>query len=215
MTRLNNNRAFSLIEILIVIFVIAMGFMGVISMVKSFIVLNYANKNSLLAVVLAQNGMELTRNLRDTDWLNGFDNFTYNICSDGDYDDIPADGHQSLLVFDDRALASSGNIIDLAGAAEGNLTLGQAAKSDKSLIYINTNTSDHKFYYRRDICDSEYKCQKTAFRRVIETVYHRNNTDDDREDDYLTVNVHIYWQDRGVDRSYTLTENLHNYALAF
>jgi len=72
---LNNNpknqKGFTLAELLITIFVFTVGILGIYLVVQnSYATLNYA-KNRLIAIYLAQEGIEIVRNIRDTNWLEG------------------------------------------------------------------------------------------------------------------------------------------------
>ncbi len=62
---------FSILEIITVIFIIATGLVGIMSLVVQNIQIQYVNKNNLIASQLAQEGLELIRNKRDNNWLNG------------------------------------------------------------------------------------------------------------------------------------------------
>lgn len=64
---------FSLLEIIIVIFIITMGLVGILSLVVQNIQVSNVNKNTLIASQLAQEGLELVRNIRDGNWLDGAD----------------------------------------------------------------------------------------------------------------------------------------------
>jgi len=67
----NNRQGFTLIEILIVIFVLGVGLIGAMS----FFSINFNNqfeaKNELIAASLAQEGVDLVRNIRDYNQMNG------------------------------------------------------------------------------------------------------------------------------------------------
>lgn len=62
---------FSILEIVVSIFIIAMGMVGVLSLINQNIQAQYINKNRLIASQLAQEGIELVRNIRDKNWLEG------------------------------------------------------------------------------------------------------------------------------------------------
>ncbi|MDD5071729.1 MAG: prepilin-type N-terminal cleavage/methylation domain-containing protein [Patescibacteria group bacterium] len=66
-----NNSGFSILEIAVVIFVIAMGLVGVLALITQNIQVEHINKNNLIASQLAQEGLELARNIRDNNWLAG------------------------------------------------------------------------------------------------------------------------------------------------
>ena len=61
--------AFTLLETVTVLFIISVGLIGVLSLtIKSANVQN-ENKNLFIASQLAQEGLELVRNVRDTNWI--------------------------------------------------------------------------------------------------------------------------------------------------
>jgi len=72
MIKLNKRQlGFSILEIIVVIFIIAVGLIGVLSLMVQNIQVQYINKNNLVASQLAQEGLELIRNIRDSNWLAG------------------------------------------------------------------------------------------------------------------------------------------------
>jgi prepilin-type N-terminal cleavage/methylation domain-containing protein len=68
---LNSKQGFTILEIIVVIFIITLGMVGVLSLVHQNIQVEYVNKNTIIASQLSQEGLELVRNKRDTNWLNG------------------------------------------------------------------------------------------------------------------------------------------------
>lgn len=64
-------KAFSLVEIIIILFIISMGMLGVLSLIIQNIQSQTYNKNNLIAFQLAQEGIELVRMVRDSNWRNG------------------------------------------------------------------------------------------------------------------------------------------------
>jgi len=60
--------AFSLIELLVSMAIIGIGLLGISSLAAQNIRVQYFNRNSLISAQLAQEGLELARNLRDNDW---------------------------------------------------------------------------------------------------------------------------------------------------
>lgn len=65
-----NKRGFTLVEIIAVLFVVVVGLMGVLSLIVQNIQSQSLNKNNLTAYQLAQEGMELVRKVRDSNWRN-------------------------------------------------------------------------------------------------------------------------------------------------
>jgi len=67
--KISNNLGVSLIEVIAAIMIIAIGMVGVLSLVIQNVQAQYIDKNVLIASGLAQEGLELVRNLRDKNWL--------------------------------------------------------------------------------------------------------------------------------------------------
>lgn len=59
-----------MIEIVVVIFIVSVGILGVMSLIVQNVKSQTYNKNSLIASQLAQEGIEMVRMVRDTNWLN-------------------------------------------------------------------------------------------------------------------------------------------------
>ncbi|HNX11195.1 MAG TPA: type II secretion system protein [bacterium] len=68
-TKKYNQPAFSLLETIVVLFIVTVGLLGVLTLVVNSQKTKTLNKNALVAQYLAQEGMELIRNVRDTNWL--------------------------------------------------------------------------------------------------------------------------------------------------
>ena len=66
---IKNNSGISILEVIVAIMIIAMGLVGVLSLVIQNVKAQYINKNVLIASGLAQEGLELARNIRDLNWL--------------------------------------------------------------------------------------------------------------------------------------------------
>lgn len=68
-----HNKSFTLLEVIIAIFVITVGVIGGIFAIQQTIVLASYSSSRLTAAYLAQEGIEIVRNIRDTNWLEGED----------------------------------------------------------------------------------------------------------------------------------------------
>jgi type II secretory pathway pseudopilin PulG len=62
---------FTLLEVVVAIGIIMTGMLGVMSLVIQNIQIKTVNRNNLVASMLAQEGLELVRNMRDQNWLDG------------------------------------------------------------------------------------------------------------------------------------------------
>lgn len=61
---------FGLIEVTISIYILIMGLLGIMSLLHQSLKAQHINENTLVAAQLAQEGVELVRNIRDNNWLS-------------------------------------------------------------------------------------------------------------------------------------------------
>lgn len=62
---------FSIMEVIAVLAIVSIGLLGVVTLVIQNIQVQFVNKNALIASQLAQEGLELVKAKRDTNWLSG------------------------------------------------------------------------------------------------------------------------------------------------
>ena len=67
---MNSSRGFTIIELVISIFILSVALVGIFSAFSVVIILTSDSADRLTATYLAQEGMEIVRNIRDTNWLN-------------------------------------------------------------------------------------------------------------------------------------------------
>lgn len=208
---------FSLVEVLVVAGIIALAFMGVLGLIRRSITLSYANQNYLSGNLLAQEGLELARYVRDQNWLT---NRTFA----ADLANQIGTGDTTVLVLDARALNARSNIKQLYNSQDGvinppdcglgdSFDLSAYVKSDCALVFQDKN--DGNRYVARVVGgisngDSRYK--KTIFHRLVAVTYHNNGTIDTVADDYLYVASMVYWKDRGSEKYITLGTYLYDYS---
>ena len=98
----SNQKAFSLLEVIIAIFIITVGIIGVVNLVNSSISAVAFSKSQVIATNLAQEGLEIVRNMRDSNWLKDIDwDDGLNSCSSGcrvQYDNL------GLLLLSDNPI---------------------------------------------------------------------------------------------------------------
>ncbi len=70
---MKNNKGFTIIELVITIFILSVAVVGVYNAFSTMVVLTANASNRLIAAYLAQEGMELVRNIRDTNWIKDYD----------------------------------------------------------------------------------------------------------------------------------------------
>ncbi|MEA3398275.1 MAG: prepilin-type N-terminal cleavage/methylation domain-containing protein [Patescibacteria group bacterium] len=105
-----NKNGFSIIEVVAAFTIMTVGMMGVASLSLLNIQANRINKNYLIASMLAQEGLELVRNVRDNNWLTLGNNWNDDITgNDGNYTidynfniddtpDLPTDGGAKMYL---------------------------------------------------------------------------------------------------------------------
>lgn len=70
---IRNKSGFSLIEIMAVLLIVSLGIIGVANLATQSIQAQTINRGSIVAYQLAQEGLEIVRQIRDTNWLQGLD----------------------------------------------------------------------------------------------------------------------------------------------
>lgn len=238
-----NNNGFSLVEVMIVTFIFTMAFIAIVSLIKQAISLSYANKNSFLSVAIAQQGLELSRTIRDQNWMIGY---TYhfatnlvpkNINTSIEADDltkaIPSDGSKAIGIVTDWAVVHQDSTVlnrDKAfelvysnQSSEQNLSglsdsgdISEYVKDPRFKIYECREGTDQTMHYRQKGRNTVVDgCTETPFHRLMEYTYHNGGTPTNIEDDYLYVKAVVYWNDRGKDHYYVLPTYLTNYSWVY
>ena len=77
------NKSFTLIETITAIFILSTGILALSSLISYFISISSISSQRLIAAYLAQEGIEIVRNLRDTNLLSG-KNWDYGL-NDGNW----------------------------------------------------------------------------------------------------------------------------------
>ncbi len=128
--RKNKKNGFTLLEVMLALGVITIGLMGVSSLVLQNIRVQDINKNYLVASMLAQEGLELVRNIRDSNFLQGYDWKSGNISlSNNDIVRGANVGESKEYTIDYNK-----NISDVTTGGMGN---------SKTQLYLNSGKYDH------------------------------------------------------------------------
>ena len=69
----NNDAGFTLLEVMLAIFFLTVGIGGAFMVIQKTVGLSSVSVSRLVAANLAQEGIEIVRNIRDTNWLEGED----------------------------------------------------------------------------------------------------------------------------------------------
>lgn len=233
--------AFTLIEIMVVVSMITVGFVSIIALVQRAIVLYYNNKNVLIANNLAQEGLELARFVRDDNWMTPA---TYPIASNYfarsisvDYGGAnPTDPVQqkdgNLFIFgldsrvssDDSSRASITQFYKRFTAVDnstGNVlainpaclgSVQDCLKLPAAKLYRDETVPTNIINRHLDVAPTASQFP-TGFSRLLVSEYRDpNNTPSDYSDDYLHLESWVYWSDRGQDKFFHLDTDLYDYS---
>ncbi len=113
------NKAFTLIEATVAIFLLTVGTVGAFSLAQKTIAFTSVSSSQLVAAYLAQEGIEIIRNIRDTNYLEG----------------IP---------WDDGLAAASGYRLDYQSTSFPDLSCSDYLKQEGS-FYVCSSDSSAKF----------------------------------------------------------------------
>jgi type II secretory pathway pseudopilin PulG len=115
--------AFSIIEIVTVLFIVSVALLGIMSLIVQNIQSQSYNKQTLMAYQLAQEGIELIRKVRDSNWANNHN-----------------PGHQSIYTFNNNLAPGTyymdyrDSVPHVAGSNTGPLSL------DSNNFYVHGGT---------------------------------------------------------------------------
>ena len=107
---LNKNRGFTILEVLVAVFIITVGGLAAYAMVQQIVFDTFSSSYRLTAAYLAKEGIEIVRNIRDTNWLeaenwdNGLTSTDWAVCALTKYErkvTITPDGDDKLKVVVD------------------------------------------------------------------------------------------------------------------
>jgi len=181
---LNNKKGFLLIELIVAVFVIVVGILSVYFVISQSISKIHESSLRLTAAYLAQEGMEIVRNIRDTNWVKGEENWDEGLGADlaaGEYKEYEAD-------YDDPSLEK----LDCSSCGYEDLS-PLKLKIDEE----NHDEENNKGFYNYDSGD------ETSFRRKIKI--------EKISGEELKVSVEVLWKYKGKENSITVTEILHNW----
>ncbi len=68
---LNIRRGFTIIEVTIALFLLSTGILAAFAVTQHIVIITETASSRLIAAYLAQEGVEIVRNIRDTNWLKG------------------------------------------------------------------------------------------------------------------------------------------------
>lgn len=114
-TKINKNiskPAFSLVETLIVLFIISLGLVGILTLIVQGIQSQDYNRNTLIGYQLSQEGVELIRRERDSNWNNG-------LAFNAGLAELADTVYQYCFDYDDATLTTTENACPLRVNGDG------------------------------------------------------------------------------------------------
>ncbi len=156
---------FTLLEVMMATLIVGIGMVGVLSLIVQNVQVQYINKNILIASQLAQEGLELARNVRDENWLIDGNNWDDNI-SDGSVD-------YTFTIDYLRNIDDSVNSIDADGAKlyiDSNDFYTHASPGNTETIFYRLITVNNQTSYLETECAVRWEERDQAHDYVAETV---------------------------------------------
>jgi prepilin-type N-terminal cleavage/methylation domain-containing protein len=141
---------FTLIEVITVLFVVSLGLVGVLTLIVQNIQSQSINKNNLIAGQLAQEGIELIRKTRDSNWRQSLD-WDENL-EDGTYYMDYRDSAPHELVTGDASRLKQ----DADGFFYHDI-IGTSQTSNFSRIITLDKEDSHTFFVRSQVTWGEHE----------------------------------------------------------
>ena len=182
---------FSLLEVLVAITVLTVGLVGVVGLINYNISISRTSPEKIIAVNLAQEGIEVVRNIRDSNWLagNAFDT------------DIEGDKVYVLEVSNANGLPSDG--YKLRDGGVNNIDI------DKYQVLYDTVDGFYAQKAPPGLRPDDWERPASDIHRLIEIT----EIDIDGINYYLAVKSNVKWYDRsGNSHTVTLEDHLYDWA---
>lgn len=167
--------------------IITVGILGVFSLVAQNYQAQKINKNTLIASMLAQEGIELVRNVRDTNWTTGVVDWD---------DDIKGNSNDDFIIDGVGGVGIDGDVDDTN-------TSGNIIEEANAKLYRDSSTN---FYTHTASGNTA-----TGFYRLI-TVFGNDASDPvDGIVDYYKVTSRVQWQEGNGLKDYVAVTYLYNW----
>lgn len=154
----NKQKGFSMLEIVIVVALVAIAFVGIVKIMNKTTQLRYLTRNDFIAQGLAKEGIELVEQLRNDNVANGVP-FWNNLMLPG-----VVDNDTRIIRLDYNG---SSSILDVPSASDAVAIL----KFDISNFYQYTSGSDSKFGRAITLTYQDDASTPTAYMEVKSDVY--------------------------------------------
>ena len=99
--------SFTLLEVMVAISILTLAVGGSFTLIQQALVSTSLAKSKLTAAYLAQEGMEIVRNIRDNNWLNSSPSWKTGLTAgeyEADYDDLSLSSYADRYLYIDLSL---------------------------------------------------------------------------------------------------------------
>ncbi len=199
-------KGFSIIDVLVAIVIIGIGFTGILALMSRNIQLAQTTRNRTIATSLAREGVEIVRRTRDLNWYDCFAN-----------PDNPAYPRNSLgpTVINDVCLNWMVNLGDTSAPPDGIIDLNGDAQPVTYPVEYRRDTGSNNSGILLGSGDFVLKINNNRFEHTAGTpaVFSRQVTLDQDDVNLNIVNVTstVTWTERGEIKNVTVAENLYNW----
>ena len=132
-----SNSGFGLIEVTVSIYIITMGLFGLMSLVSQSLKIQNINKNTIIAAQLAQEGIELVRNIRDNNWRNEYVDWHSSI--------FTGTGVNKDYIIDYRGRSSIDSQVDGITDSKTRLNIHNGGTYEGFYTHSTTDTAETSF----------------------------------------------------------------------
>lgn len=204
----STNKGFTLLEVIIAIFLITVGITAVLLLITKTLGAMSLSFSQLKAAYLAQEGIEVIRNIRDTNWVEG-----------NEWKDLNKSGAVTLSEhIDCPSVFYIDPVFDAVAinVAPGQCGLAKITEAISLVTFTSGNLNDQTFYTPWPISNctdtldsgsSSGDAIPTPFSRYVEICY---ALDADNVE-YMKVKSIVTWQAKGKDYEISAEEHLYNW----
>jgi len=207
----SNHRGQSLAEVMVIVFIIIVGLSGTLSLLIFSFGAVQESESRVMAANFAREGIEMVRNIRDTDWLEG----------------CPNPDEPENCKYWNSSLASNTNPTDYTAIAKFN-----PSDMTWTLEFSPETINDPETELYRD-ADSQLAIQavtlpdlpenftvKTGYRRLLtlnpicadgSVATSPSSCDVNNDQIGIDIQSHVRWADRGHERNLIVEEKIYNW----
>lgn len=193
LNKYKNEYGFSLLEVLIAIAIISIGLIGISSLSVQNIKAQSVNKNRLIASMLAQEGLELVRNVRDDNWLDESEPNWFDYIFEDSGNDGALELEKTFIIHAVNSQATHPWLLD---DEPDDFT------HPDTYLYVDSGTGFFTHISTGNI--------RTLFKRLVKVrIFNIPGTD--ALEDVMRLQVEVRWMERNNTQTYTAETYLYNW----